>query len=84
MSSIHNLAHQGGWDETLMIVGPILAIIALLAVAKRKLNKEGKEAEEEEEEEGDREDLVAEELAAEDGVGVEDEPLAEVAERRLS
>ena len=68
MSSIHTLAHQGGWDETLMIVGPLLAIIALLAVAKRKLNKEGKEEGEEE----DQEELATVDLAAEDGVGIED------------
>ena len=40
MSTIRTLAHQGGWDETLMIVGPLLAIIGLIALAKRKMNKD--------------------------------------------
>ncbi len=40
MSVAQVLAHQGGWDEILMIVGPIVAIIGLIAVAKRKMNKE--------------------------------------------
>ena len=44
MSTIETLAHQGGWDETLMIVGPLAAIIGLIALAKRKINRERKEA----------------------------------------
>ena len=32
------LAHQGGWDEVLMIGGPILIIVALLRVAKRRVD----------------------------------------------
>jgi hypothetical protein len=31
------LAHQGGWDEALMIGGPILIIIGLLWLAKRRV-----------------------------------------------
>ena len=31
------LAHQGGWDEILLIAGPILVIIGLLVVAKRRV-----------------------------------------------
>lgn len=46
MSTIETLAHQGGWDETLMIVGPLAAIIGLIALAKRKINRERKEASE--------------------------------------
>jgi len=30
------LAHQGGWDEVLLIAGPVVVIAALLAVAKRR------------------------------------------------
>lgn len=33
------IAHQGGWDEILLVVGPILIIGALLAVAKRRVDR---------------------------------------------
>jgi hypothetical protein len=33
------LAHQGGWDEVLLIGGPILVIIALLWLAKRRVDR---------------------------------------------
>ena len=32
------LAHQGGWDEILLIVGPMAAIAALLVIAKRRVD----------------------------------------------
>jgi hypothetical protein len=32
------LAHQGGWDEILLIVGPVLVVIALLRLAKRRVS----------------------------------------------
>lgn len=32
------LAHQGGWDEVLLVAGPIVVIIAVLAVAKRRVD----------------------------------------------
>ncbi len=32
------LAHQGGWDEILLIGGPIVAIVGLLIVAKRRVD----------------------------------------------
>jgi hypothetical protein len=31
------LAHQGGWDEMLMVAIPILAIAGLLRLAKRRV-----------------------------------------------
>ncbi|MGB3734691.1 MAG: hypothetical protein WA964_07030 [Ilumatobacter sp.] len=31
------LAHQGGWDEVLLIGGPIVAIAGLLILAKRRV-----------------------------------------------
>lgn len=31
------LAHQGGWDEMLMVAIPILAIVLLLRLAKRRV-----------------------------------------------
>jgi hypothetical protein len=31
------LAHQGGWDEILFVLGPILVVIGLLAVARRRI-----------------------------------------------
>jgi hypothetical protein len=33
------VAHQGGWDEILLVVGPILAIVGLLALAKRRVDR---------------------------------------------
>ncbi len=32
------LAHQGGWDEILLVGGPILIIMALLRLAKRRVD----------------------------------------------
>ena len=32
------LAHQGGWDEVLLIAGPIAVIAGLLWVAKRRVD----------------------------------------------
>ena len=32
------LAHQGGWDEMLMVLGPILLIAGLLKLAKRRVD----------------------------------------------
>ncbi|HUS43906.1 MAG TPA: hypothetical protein VMY16_14675 [Ilumatobacteraceae bacterium] len=32
------LAHQGGWDEVLLIGGPIVLIVALLWLAKRRVD----------------------------------------------
>jgi hypothetical protein len=32
------LAHQGGWDEMLLVAGPIVVIVALLALAKRRVD----------------------------------------------
>ena len=32
------LAHQGGWDEVLLVGAPIVVIVGLLAVAKRRVD----------------------------------------------
>ena len=32
------VAHQGGWDEILLIVGPIATIVTLLVIVKRRLD----------------------------------------------
>jgi hypothetical protein len=34
----HVIAHQGGWDEMVLVAGPIIAIIAILAVVKRRVD----------------------------------------------
>jgi len=34
-----SLAHQGGWDEILLVVGPIAVIVGLLWLAKRRLDR---------------------------------------------
>ena len=33
------LAHQGGWDELLLVAGPILVIVGILAVVKRRVDR---------------------------------------------
>jgi hypothetical protein len=33
------LAHQGGWDEMLLIAGPILVVVGLLWLARRRVTK---------------------------------------------
>jgi hypothetical protein len=33
------LAHQGGWDEILLVLGPILVIVGLLSLAKKRVDK---------------------------------------------
>ncbi|HUF99406.1 MAG TPA: hypothetical protein VMM60_14855 [Ilumatobacter sp.] len=32
------VAHQGGWDEFLLVLGPIVVIAAALALAKRRVD----------------------------------------------
>jgi hypothetical protein len=31
------LAHQGGWDEILLVLGPIAVVVGLLAVVRARL-----------------------------------------------
>jgi hypothetical protein len=33
------LAHQGGWDEILLVIGPIALIVGVLAIAKRRVDR---------------------------------------------
>lgn len=33
------LAHQGGWDEMLMVLGPIAVIVLLLRIAKNRATR---------------------------------------------
>ena len=33
------LAHQGGWDEILLVLGPILLIAGLLNLAKKRVER---------------------------------------------
>lgn len=39
MSPMWWLAHQGGWDEALWVVGPLLVVAGLLALANRRANR---------------------------------------------
>lgn len=32
------LAHQGGWDEILLILGPILVVVGILRMAKKRVD----------------------------------------------
>lgn len=34
-------AHQGGWDEMLLVLGPIAIIVSLVGVANRRANRGG-------------------------------------------
>lgn len=38
MDHVALLAHQGGWDEILLVAGPIVVVIGLLAVVRRRVN----------------------------------------------
>jgi hypothetical protein len=33
------LAHQGGWDEILLVLGPIALVVGLLALARRRVTR---------------------------------------------
>jgi len=35
------LAHQGGWDELLLVLGPIVVIVVALWVVKRRVDRMG-------------------------------------------
>jgi hypothetical protein len=49
------LAHQGGWDEVLLVAGPIVAIVGLLMLAKRRVDAAAdRAADHGEDPEGDR------------------------------
>lgn len=37
-TAIALLAHQGGWDEILLVAGPLLAFAAVLFLANRRAN----------------------------------------------
>jgi len=38
------LAHQGGWDELLLIAVPIVIVIGLLTIVKRRVERAAKAA----------------------------------------
>ena len=38
------LAHQGGWDEILLVVGPIAILAGLLRLANRRADRLAEEA----------------------------------------
>jgi hypothetical protein len=35
------LAHQGGWDEILLVIVPIVLIVGILAIVKRRVDRMG-------------------------------------------
>ena len=39
MRTVAVLAHQGGWDEILMVMGPIGLIAGLLRLAKHRVTR---------------------------------------------
>ncbi len=39
-SSAFVLAHQGGWDEALFVVVPMIVLVGLLALAQRRAKAE--------------------------------------------
>ena len=40
----HLLAHQGGWDEILLVVGPMALVAGLLWLAKRRVTRASRAA----------------------------------------
>lgn len=34
------IAHQGGWDEILLVLGPIAVIVGLLKLAKDRVDRD--------------------------------------------
>jgi len=36
--SIAVIAHQGGWDEILLVLGPIAVIVGLLLLARKRVD----------------------------------------------
>ena len=36
-------AHQGGWDEFLLVIGPLLIIAWLVSVAKKRADRSGRD-----------------------------------------
>ncbi len=32
------LAHQGGWDEAILVAAPIVVIVAVVAIVKRRVD----------------------------------------------
>lgn len=42
------LAHQGGWDEVIFVLAPLVVFAVLLAVARRRVELDGDEAHEDE------------------------------------
>ena len=32
------IAHQGGWDEILLVLGPVAVIVGLLMLARKRVN----------------------------------------------
>jgi hypothetical protein len=39
------IAHQGGWDEILLVAGPMLIVIGVLALVKRRVEAAARAAE---------------------------------------
>jgi hypothetical protein len=39
ITAVAIVAHQGGWDEVLLVAGPIVVIVGLLALAKRRVDR---------------------------------------------
>jgi hypothetical protein len=38
------LAHQGGWDEMLLVLGPIAVIVGLLMLARKRVETSQRQA----------------------------------------
>ncbi len=44
VAAVSILAHQGGWDELLLIAGPIIVVVGLLALVKRRVEAAAQQA----------------------------------------
>ena len=47
MAAITVFAHQGGWDEILLVAGPVMVFAGILAVARRRALAMAEEREDE-------------------------------------
>jgi hypothetical protein len=50
------MMHQGGWDEALMVVGPLLIIGLLIAVARKQRPPDGADRDDGDPDDGDPDD----------------------------
>lgn len=63
MAPLHVLAHEGGWDEILMVAGPVAVFAGLLLLARKRAQDLNTARDEAEREEAEREDAGRDEAS---------------------